>query len=528
MADSVLQTTAFEGMGIRSIYPKELVSCLYAEDNNNLCALEPSISGNDVVISYPQNSAGSSNSFKFNESFPFISQMFSQYQWLSTIIQNAGATANSTVEIDSTNIQYNTDYPAYNLLQDTRFQVSGTEQQIIYGESMIDYMNEILENDCKKDAIFELSGRRNTPMGGLARVVGAGATSTLTTYINQHAFHILPWCDPKGHQIGSNTKPFPVYRCQNGLEIILRLRSFSTLYQSSQATTFAGANTATYNFPSNPIMNNITVNYQATISAGTIVVSFSLSQAYLFFKYHKVASPMMEKKIKMAYPFQTIRNLQTTNIQQLTIPNGLNAYNLVSLQGFAQGQCTNIIFHYVDSSTPNDIYAGMPIDNVKLLFNGKVIFQSNNLQDPMWDLLSANRKSVNRKSRFLVTANNNIANDANYNINVSPNLNYVEFMGYDYGRTFPTQNIIDQVNLNYGRQYYYVIPIAETRLSEYCQLGEFSLGGNFSKESLQLQFRTPTATPSTNMVNNIGTLYITYVYSGIYYMSENRECTLTW
>lgn len=59
MADSVLQTTAFEGMGIRSIYPKELVSCLYAEDNNNLCALEPSISGNDVVISYPQNSAGS-------------------------------------------------------------------------------------------------------------------------------------------------------------------------------------------------------------------------------------------------------------------------------------------------------------------------------------------------------------------------------------------------------------------------------------------------------------------------------------
>ena len=545
MADSILQTTSFEGMGIRNLYPKELVSCLYAEDNNNLCALEPSIAGNDVVISYPQNSSGSSNSFKFNESFPFISQMFSQYQWQVSV--NAQITAplgnNATLIVNNAGVSFQTDYPAYNVLQDMRYQVSGTEQQIIYGESMIDYINELVENDDKKNALFELAGKRFMSVsqgvaGSAFATITASAGTTVSaqvqnTLFNQHALHILPWVDPKGHKIGANTKPFPIYRCQNGVEIILRLRNWNP-----QVQTIAIGNAQVSNsnvqgvLINNSLINQTYANYTSA-GAGTLVgnisVGYALNQAYLFFKYHKVANPMMEKKIKMAYPFQTIRNLQTTQIGVGSTPAGTNNPLTIQLNGFAQGQTTNIIFHVVDSSQANDIYSGLPVDNVKLLFNGKVIFQSNTLQDPMWDILEGNRKSVMSKRRFNVAGINEIQNDSNYIAQYTPNVSSVEVIGYAQGGVAgSTWGVVNpaggtQPDKNMGRQYYYVIPIAETRLSEMHQLGEFSLGGNFSKESLQLQFRVPTAT-----VNSTCTVYISYVYSGIYFISENRECTLSW
>jgi len=499
MADSILQTTSFEGMGIRNLYPKELVSCLYAEDNNNLCALEPSIAGNDVVISYPQQSSGSSNSFKFNESFPFISQMFSQYQW-QLHLRAPVATASSAT------VAFSTDYPAYGLIQDMRYQVSGTEQQIIYGESMIDYLNELVENDAKKNQLMELAGRRVVQVS----LPSALSVTDQTNLINQYALHILPWVDPKGMQVGNNTKPFPIYRCQNGVEIIMRMRQFTNSAQNSLVTG--------NNFQNGPVISNIIV---AGIGA---TADLNLSSAYLFFKYHKVANPMMEKKIKMAYPFQTIRNLQTTQVALTSNQTLSGSYNTVQLNGFAQGQTTNILFHYVDSTSSTqpfaDIYAGLPIDNVKLLFNGKVIYQSNTLQDCMWDVLSANRRSFQTKRRLYIAGASEIQNDVNYNVLSYANTS-ADFEVDAYPSATGIANVIPAKSA--GRQYYYNIPIAETRLSEMHQLGEFTLGGNFSKESLQLQFRVPQGT-----VASTGTLYISYVYSGIYYISENRECTLSW
>jgi hypothetical protein len=404
---------------------------------------------------------------------------------------------------------------------------------------MVDYLNELVENNDKKDAIFELCGKRfMTTSDNTTLVTSVGApisTSTITSNFNLHAFHVLPWCDPKGNKIGLNTKPFPIYRCQNGIEIIIRMRNWAPVTTVFNLQSISNTTTTPLAI-NNAMINQIYINATTAVVVGqaTGSLAYSLNQAYLFFKYHKVANPMMEKKIKMAYPFQTIRNLQTTQVDASIATNGTNAGVTVQLNGFAQGQTTNIIFHFVDLSQKTDIYSGCPIDNVKLLFNGKVIFQSNTLQDPMWDVLEANRKSLFNKRRFTVVGATEIQNDINYKQQYTPNVSAIEVLGYPYGGLASSNNAgfvpgatqvvgvtSNQPATNMGRQYYYVIPISETRLSEFNHLGEFSLGGNFSKESLQLQFRAPTS-------SGIGTLYVSYVYSGIYYISENRECTLSW
>jgi hypothetical protein len=477
MADSILQTTAYDGQGIRSLYPKELVSSLYADDYNNLCALEPSISGNESVISFPQNSSGSSNKFKFDSSSPFISQMFIQFQL--TITNGSD---------DTSFIQFKSDYPAYHLIEDIRYQVSGTEEQIIRGETLVDYMSEIMQNDKKRDAFFELSGRQD-----LIRANGNNNNNKVLK-LNLYAFLPLPWSDPRGHKIGMNTKPLPVYRCQNGFDVTIKLRPFSDVYDA------------------NAVANKIT---------GTM----ALDSGYLFFKYHKVANPQMAKQIKLSYPFQTIRSSQILQYKQSGTGQtaGINTINLTS---FPQGQCTNIIFRvtpYSDTNGANintDIYKGVLIDKVKLLFNGKIVYNSDQGQDAMWDILSSNKKSNTCRRNYLSTGiyqpviHESDGKRSTYPLAtsaimvdgyLSTGVTTLETAGYD------------------PRSYYYVIPISETRLSELNQMGEFPLGGNLSKETLQLQFRTPTVIANANCNFNAS-----YIYSGLYHFSENKEVTLSW
>lgn len=470
MAESVLATQNYEGQGIRALYPKELVSTLYAEDNNNPAALESSIAGNDVIMSFPQNSFGSSNTFKFDSASSFISQMFVQF-----IIKVTGSTGNSA-------LAFATDYPAYNLIQDIRYQVSGTQQQIIYGEQLVDYLHEIVANDDKKKRLMELCGRRKML-----------STNGADTYYALYAFLPLPWSNPNAHNIMNNNKPFPISRVKGGVELIIRTRSPTQVYRGLTAA-------------------NVTV---------------ALNSSNLFFKYHKVSNPQMEKKVKIAYPFQS--PIYYSQKSFATIGTGATAVqSIVSLDGFPDGNLTNIIFHANASGAQTidgqqiimpDVYSGVFINNVTLLLGGKVIWQSNNLQDPMWDCLSGNKKSIMTKRRFLITGVSEVQDDVYGNSKAFANVHDIELEGYD---TAARNDTIASTTGESGRNYYYVIPIAETRLSEMRQLGEYCLGGDFGKETLSLRLSCPTLANNTTV-----NLYMTYVYSGIYYINEDRQVTLT-
>lgn len=473
MAESVLATQNYEGQGIRALYPKELVSTLYAEDNNNPAALESSISGNDVIMSFPQNSFGSSNTFKFDSSSTFISQMFVQF-----VIKVTG-TANDL-------LAFATDYPAYNLIQDIRYQVGGTQQQIIYGEQLVDYLHEIVANDDKKKRLMELCGRRKLL-----------CSNGVSKYYALYAFLPLPWSNPNAHNIMNNNKPFPISRVKGGIDVIIRTR------------------------PS--------LVYSAVTDATKVTVT--LDSSNLFFKYHKVSNPQMEKKVKIAYPFQSPLYYSQKSVT-LAQNSAATLQSIVSLDGFPDGNLTNILLHAnasgsqrtsgVAGSLMNDIYAGIPIGNVTLLLGGKVIWQCNSLQDPMWDCLSGNKKSIMTKRRFTTTGVSNLVDDYYGNVLKVGATNEIEFDGYDTGAR---NDNISTTSGESGRNFYYVIPIAETRLCEMKQLGEYCLGGDFGKETLSLRIGFPNVDTTGGAVTV--NIFITYVYSGIYYINEDRQVTLT-
>lgn len=531
MADSILQTTAFEGYGIRAQYPKELVSNLYAEDNNNLCALEPSASGNDVIVGFNNYSSNGTGQFVFDNSMPFISQMFVQFQL--TMVPGATNAANA--------ITANTQFLAYHFIEYIKYTVGGVQTQTIYGEQIVDYLNEIIKNEEKARQIFSLAGGRI-----LQKIISQIPTASTTSTMLVHAFLPLPWCDPNGIKIGENTKPFPLYRINGNVNVQIKLRNFS---------------------------NCITLGGNSYV--GDTAGSVKLSGANLFYKYHKVSNIQLEKKIGFSYPCKNIAQFNTfalqTPIQGYAAGSTLaSSFNSVKLTGFPQGQCTDIILRAVvnnyGGTAYNDVYYGEIMSNLLLRFNGKIIFQSNNAQDRMWDVLSTNKRAIHQKQLFRLnnklsgtvdsgTANTSYPVIGNFPlIKESFNSNYVETIypasllqtnlvtpavqapttsivleAYDIGDAAtwrPTDDATNWLGPADQRSYYYVIPIAETRLSELHQLGEFSLGANFQSQTLDLQFSLPCTKINDGGGNNTQVnLYVTYVMNGLYYFNENREVT---
>src|SRR6185437_275879 len=201
--------------GIRASYPKELVSNLYAEDNNNLCALEPSASGNDVIIGFNNYASNVTAQFVFDNSMPFISQMFVQFQVTLT-----PGTSNASNAITS-----NTQFLAYHFIEYIKYTVGGVPTSTIYGEQIVDYLNEIIKNEEKARSIFALAGGRQ-----LQKIKSHVPTASSVSTMLCHAFLPLPWCDPNGVRIGENTKPFPLYRINGNVNIQIKLRNYTDCF----------------------------------------------------------------------------------------------------------------------------------------------------------------------------------------------------------------------------------------------------------------------------------------------------------
>ena len=169
------------------------------------------------------------------------------------------------------------------------------------------------------------------------------------------------------------------------------------------------------------------------------------------------------------------------------------------------------------------------MSNIKLVFNGQVIWSMENFSSELWQLLGGESyEGLHNKRRIVIptTASNSPALGLGDNT-VSPialNQHKTTLIVNGVIRTSKAlvngdnrHLLTNKVNFQ-GDNYYYAIPISEI-LSKNQGQGYFN-GADLSKQTLDLSFSVITAYDNINVkrekVNTKAIIYLTYTYKSVY------------
>ena len=474
MADSIL-TSVLPSNSVRPLINCDEVSTAYVDNMSNIAQKEDMVPNNDVIQGFSSYAPGATSNFRIGKTNQFLNAMFVRFT-----IQNVTA------------FQTSSDYLAYNLIKSVRYQVGATEQLTIFQESMLDFLHEQCEdNDEKKVLLHELAGYAAMPP----------ATSGLLanqTYI--YALLPLPWSTLKANKIRDNQKPFPLHALQDNIEIFIELNSLSA----------------------------INSGYFGTYGPATPFAASNLVGASLLWRLSKIGNYQQMMTTKIKYPFKQVIARQIANINAAAS----GSQQSITLQGFRKGEICDILFHLSDGT---DVYRGLPMSNINLLFNGTKIWNANS-SDRFWDLVTADQPSTYGKKRYKIAGltgglSASALLDANNALitNTQVTGNYIEVDAYGLENSAFNPSLPNTAGTGVAtsagtdvKNYYYGIPIGEIRLKMLESLNNYALAGDFSKQSLVLTFNMPyLATGTANYV-----LYASYVYTGVYIIDEYGSATL--
>ena len=245
---------------------------------------------------------------------------------------------------------------------------------------------------------------------------------------------------------------------------------------------------------SEPVELQIELRQQAdvfTVGGGGAI---TLNGAQLLFSYGKIGNPEQLKNQIYRWPFTSIFS------HRFTVPNATATTDVsIDLNGFRKGEVKEIQFHAITNTqnTAKQIYSGNKLNDIQLLFNGQVIWQSNKTSQ-LWDLVYNEEPSVHgyrKLAQTVVTAENIAWRAVHKGLpagDAVANAQEVQFYG--------TANAA-----GYQEKYYYNIPIAEI-LDRYQKQGHV-LGADVSKQQLQLRFKG---------LGEAGVLFCAYYYQAMY------------
>lgn len=371
------------------------------------------------------------------------------------------------------------DYVAYTIIKEIKWTVGGTELLTIKGEHMVALLNEECETQQKKNDLLRVSG-----YGG---IIGARE-------IKVKALLPLPWSGVKMRDFYNSKKPFPLHMLSEPLEL------------------------------------QITFNQLANIGANLTIVNPRIN-----FMYGKVANVDQLKKSVYKYPFI----LPFCHSYEIAAADVCT----VDLLGFRKGEIKQLLFHAISTAANGDlqfrrVLSGLKLNNLKLLFNGQVIWSAENDMDEIYEIIYDQNGCKQLGFReFVITAttagtgstNNTEIRRTDNSLNPTSYVNSAPLTATNqlsiYGCTQPlafANNVLSAESNLFRKKYYYSVPIAE--LISKAQANHV-IGADFSKQTLQLQFSNPKLPATTN--NTSVRLYATYLYHALYQFDGNSAMFVT-
>ena len=476
MSESKL-SSVLPNNSIKGSIPRKPVSTVYVSNVNNKSSLEDVAYTNDVVKGFSSKAYGSRNIFKFTKTHQLLSQIFIE------------------LKFDATSVPLS-DYIAYSTIREIRYTVGGSETLTLRNPQLLNLVLEQCETQAKKEALLDLAGRRHF---GSVGVRGDADNCRVDVQSNKalgsekvfYALLPLPWsslsCE---HKI----KPFPMHMLEEPLEVELAFNDGDQFDKNSAVTQFKSCS--------------------------------------LHFRYAKFGNPEMMTKSVYKWPFHNhfMHNHALSNTA-----------TSIDLNGFRKGEVTQILFHCVPNGkttssdagvTDKRYFDGVEMKNLKLIFNGQVIWQAPNNEQSMWQLIDG-KSYEGRHNKRRIVLRGTAAGAAN---------SIVFGAGEDTGGTQSRYIIHGDLadpeaataangnsgnRILEGQHIYYRIPISEILAEKQCQ-GHF-IGADFSKQSIQLTFDTPQAYDKLSLnrtkVNTASRLYVTYTYRSMYQF-DNSEVLL--
>lgn len=437
-------TSVLPNNSIKGAYPRHPVSTVYVENSNNKSTLEDIMYVNDVELGFQNAAYGGNSIFRFPRTYQFIGPVLARF----TIAYS-----------DNDSHLVKEDYIAYNLIRRIRWTVGGTELLSIDGENLVDIVLQQCESHMKKAKVLECAGQVQT-------ITGANQLKNKT--ITYECLIPCPWSSLKAKCMNT-IRPFPLHMLSEPVELQIELR---------QQTDVFGVG-----------------------AGGTI----GINGAQLLFSYGKLGSMEQMKNQVYRWPFTSVFS-HRFNIDNKTTDETVT----VDLNGFRKGEVKEIQLHGITNTqnTAKQIYSGQKLNDIQLLFNGQVIWQSNNTSQ-LWDLVYNREPSVHGYRRlqqlakkdgdqwekwYPVHKNQTVAHTGTVSTDALENTEVVNVYGFSN-------------RAGYQEKYYYNIPIAECLDSVKKSPQGHVLGADFTKQTIQLRFKG---------LGEAGKLFVGYYYNAMY------------
>ena len=241
----------------------------------------------------------------------------------------------------------------------------------------------------------------------------------------------------------------------------------------------------------------------------------------------KIPNQSQLKKDNYVYPFMDhqCHDYSLTNTQ-----------TSVELTGFRVGEVTQIMFHAVPAKlanptgsknaglTDNRYFDGIEMKNLKLHFNGEVIWSAPGREQKMWQLIDGiSSEGRHNKERYVIK--NSGLNVPVGNVASASSI-VVEGAKLEHGGVETASSTMGNEELN-GQYVWYRIPISEI-IAEKQKNGYFQ-GASFAKSSIKLTFDTPKSYAKSGTSPFIGAkraiatkLFCTYSYRSAYNFGKNQ------
>lgn len=444
MAESKL-SSVLPNNSISDIVLGNPVSTLYANNANISKVLELLQYNNDVEMSFPSVAFGATNTFRFPRAYQFLKNVM-----MCLDFTFVGANATGILE----------DYFAYHMIKEIKWQLGGTEQFTIRGESLMHIIMEQCENQEKKDLLLDISGTACT----------SAANQGLEGKRKFYALLPLPWSTLESKKFGQSQYPLPLHMLNDPLEIQITFRSAAECLGGVQTT------------------------------------NWTFDKAVLNFEYAKVASPTHLKNTVYKFPF-TCPFSFTYNV------SGTSKDVSIDLNSFRKAELKGISFTYVPAikATNFQYYNGNKVSDIVVSFNGQIIWKAPH--NEMYELIygkTCNNLGRRKISKTAVAATDfqfRSIKDSNELLDDHVKANLIPFTADDI--IVSRANIISKTATELGGvfcdRYYYYIPLSE--IKDFSQ--NYSLGVDVSKQSMNLSFKR------SDIIDG-GKVYVTYHYTALY------------
>lgn len=475
MSESKL-SSVLPNNSIKGSLPRKPISTVYVENSNNTSSLEDVSYVNDIVKGFSSTAFSSTNMFKFSRTHQLLSQIVIELKLAGTAVPKS-------------------DYIAYSAIKHIRYSIGGTEPLTLKNPQLLNLVLEQCETQAKKEALLDISGRRNFLSDGSTNTVDLCTQDVQTnvSLVTEQTFYAilpLPW---SSLSCENPIKPFPLHFLNEPLELEVAFKS---------ADEFCGGVT-------------------------------SFVTANMHFRYAKFGNPEMMKKSVYRWPFNNHFMVNKP------IPAGSTSLDLT---GFRKGELTQILLHCVCNGftkstdaglTDKRYFDGQPLNNLKLTFNGQTIWSAPNKEMAMWQLIDGKSYEGRHNKRRLIihgtssASKNEVVQGAGNDTSSALMSTYVV-----YGDSTDLQS--NKVNegashneILEGQHIYYRIPISEI-IAERQKQGHF-IGADFSKQSLTLTYDPPQAYDNAKLkrvkVDKSAEIFLTYTYRSMYQF-DNSEVLL--